>query len=117
MSGEEGRRVRAGWGRVPMWLYMSQEWAGPWAGAGDPFFLLGRVPWMETLWYPAGGSSGTAGLELSRSMEEAREHCLLPTPMCIFLGRLANFPSAIILSSEREERERHTSEQTAGGVD
>ena len=50
-------------------------------------------------------------------MEEARGHGLLPTPMCIFLGRLANFPSASILSSEREERERHTSEQMAGRVD
>ena len=90
MSGDEGRRQRLGCGSDP---HISHGLVG---ALPPPFFFRGRVPWMETLLYPAGGNSATAGLELSKSIEEDSGHC---RPTCRFLGRLANLPSAIILNS------------------
>lgn len=85
-----GDRRRERVGRVPAWPCVSKAQVGE-----KPFFLRGRVPWMEAP-RNLGSTSRTGGRLLSRSMEEAREHWRF---VWTFRGRLANLPCDIILSS------------------
>lgn len=95
------------YGNIPTWLNISQALT-----LTVPFFFLGSVPWIEMSWKESERCSVSEGLVVKRSIDDANENWWF-TFTGTFLGRLENFPAAIILDSGGGKKKKISMDQRA----